>query len=236
MVGHNGRPKSHQSHGNLTETEDSGRREGKKKRMNQLLHDTRRNDLLGGSPHKFAEGKVKRAPDAPFPAETEVIEGLLECQQCGFQELARLTLEQYKTLARQPFLKRECARCAATTKWAYSYVDAQNEFLGEPMPASGPPPSTRTIEKRSARRLAIKLRVRIRLDNGREEIAHTENLSRIGVCFISKATMNMGEFIRLVFVTTGLGGRTEILGRIVRRQELPGKNRTMYGVYLEKRS
>ncbi len=172
----------------------------------------------------------------PLPAEAEIIEGLLECQRCGSKEFAHLTLELYKTLARRSFLKRECIRCGAPTEWGYSFADDEEEFLVEPMPALRPAPSTGGSEKRQARRLAIKLPVRIRLDNGQEETAGTENLSKIGVCFISEARMKAGDNVRLVFATTGLGSRTEILARVVRRQELEGTNRFIYGVRLEKRA
>jgi hypothetical protein len=104
------------------------------------------------------------------------------------------------------------------------------------MPASRSAPSTGRIEKRQARRLLIKLPVRIRRDKEREEIAGTENVSKIGVCFVSEARMNIGDIVRLVFGTTGLAGRTEIPARVVRRQELQGTNRVIYGVRLEKRS
>jgi hypothetical protein len=172
----------------------------------------------------------------PLPAETEIIEGLLECQRCGSVELAQLTLEQYKTLGQQLLLERECVHCEAPTKWGYSYVDTKDEFRGEPTPASWPAPSTGRIEKRQARRLLIKLPVRIRREKGREEIAGTENVSKMGVCFVSEARMNIGDVVRLVFGTTGLAGRTEIPARVVRRQELQGTNRVIYGVRLEKRS
>ena len=36
----------------------------------------------------------------PLPAEIEIIEGLRECHQCSSQEMARLTLEEYKILQR----------------------------------------------------------------------------------------------------------------------------------------
>jgi len=187
---------------------------------------------FGRSAHSFIREQAARVPEAPFPPEIETIEGLLECLQCGSKELAQLTLEQYKTLARQPFLKRECAECAALTDWGYSYVDG--EVLVEPLPTTGPAPSTGSMEKRNVRRLTIKLPVRIRLDNGREVTAETENLSKTGVCFVSAAKMNVGEIIRLVFGTTALASKTKILARVVRRQERAGTNQVIYGVRLEK--
>jgi len=172
----------------------------------------------------------------PLPAETEIIEAWLECHQCGSQEMAQLTLEEYKTLGKQPFLKRGCAQCAAPTDWGYSYIETEETFLVDPMLSSRPAPSGGSIEKRKARRLTLKLPVRIRLADGREETAGTENLSKIGLCVISGATMNEGDVIRLIFGYTEPGSGTEVLGRVVWRQELAGTNRALYGMHLEGRS
>jgi hypothetical protein len=171
----------------------------------------------------------------PLPAETEIIEAWLECHQCGSQEMAQLTLEEYKTLGKQPFLKRGCAQCAAPTDWGYSYIETEETFLVDPMLSSGPAPSG-GIEKRKAKRLTLKLPVRIRLADGQEATAGTENLSKIGLCVISGARMNVGDIIRLIFGYTEPGGGTEVLGQVVRRQELAGTSRALYGVHLEERS
>jgi len=176
---------------------------------------------------------VKASP--PWPAETEIIEAWLECNQCGSQEMAQLTLEEYKELGKQPFLKRECVQCAGPTDWGYSYIETEETFLvGSPSSPDSAPP--RGIEKRKARRLTLKLPVRIRLADGREETAGTENLSKIGLCVISGARMNAGDSIRLIFGYTKPGSGTEVLGRVVRRQELAGTDRVLYGVRLEGRS
>lgn len=173
-------------------------------------------------------------PSLPMPPETEIIEAWLECQRCGSQEMAQLTPDDYKSLGKQPYLSRECVQCGSSTSWGYSYIEAEEamvvnaELLAEPAISSGK-------EKRRARRLTLKLPVRIRLADGREEVAGTENLSKIGLCLISGAEMKEGERIRLVFGYTVPGSGTEVMGKVVRRQELAGTQRAIYGVRLEGR-
>ena len=48
--------------------------------------------------------------------------------------------------------------------------------------------------------------------------------------------MNLGDVIRLTVGYTGPGNETEVSGRVVRRQDLQGTNRVMYGVYLDEPS
>ena len=176
--------------------------------------------------------------DAPLPApeETETIEAWLECLQCGSEEMVQLTKEEYKTLGKTSSFKRGCKRCAAPTNWGYSYIETEETVLDDPASSSGPGPARGGIENRKARRLSLKLPVRIRLADGREEAAKTENLSKTGLCVASGAQMDVGDAIRLVFGYTEPGTGTEVLGRVVRRQELEGTNMALYGVHLEQRS
>jgi hypothetical protein len=170
------------------------------------------------------------------PAEPEGIEALLECQECRSRELARLTLDQYRTLGRHPSLKRACVRCGASTSWRYGYVDSDEDLPLKTPPPYRPPSSQGGIEKRKAKRLRVRLPVRVRWEDGREELAETENLSKTGVSFTSESKMKVGDVIRLTVGYTGPGSETEFSGRVVRRQELQGTNRVMYGIHLDEPS
>jgi hypothetical protein len=175
-------------------------------------------------------------PPPAEPAEPEVIEALLACQKCKSRELARLTMEQYRTLGRHPSIKRACAQCGASTNWSYSYVDSEEDFPIESPPSTRPQSSQGGIEQRKAKRLTITLPVRIRWADGREELTRTENLSKTGVCFISESKMKVGDVIQLTVGYTGPGNETEVSGRVIRRQELAGSNRVMYAVHLDEPS
>ena len=102
-------------------------------------------------------------------------------------------------------------------------------------PATGAPASEAEQEKdrRRAKRLTVKLPVRIRLQDGSEEVTKTENLSKTGVCFASGLSMRPGDRI---FVTVGYapGGSESEIAAVVRwRKELDEAGRALYGVHLE---
>jgi len=168
---------------------------------------------------------------APLP-ETETIEALLACRKCGSRELIRLTVEEYRTLSRQPSLARKCTRCAVSTEWGYSYIDTEDTTFV----VSAPSAAKSGIEKRKSKRLAVTLPVRIRWEDGREELATTENLSKTGVCFASDVKMNVGDMVRLTVGDMAEGTPAELKGRIVRRHVQPGTNQTVYGVHVEEAS
>jgi len=166
------------------------------------------------------------------PAERELIDSLLECSLCRSRELAQLTLEQYQTVTTHRSLSRGCGGCGAITEWAFAVVEAERPAKGQateniPQPASAPP-----VEQRRAKRMTVKLPVRIRL----EEVGETENLSSSGICFSAALMLRVGDWVGLT-VGLGAGGdQREVPGRVVWRREIEGTNRALYGVQLEDES
>ncbi len=158
-------------------------------------------------------------------SETEV-DALVECQACRTREFAKLTIDQYSRLRQQSVVKRVCGRCGEETEWRFGSVEAETEQV----PGQGP-------DRRRASRLSVKLPVRIRLQDGREQVARTENLSRTGVCFVSDLEMRAGDTIQL---TVGYGGegdtQAEIAARVVWRKPIEGTGRFAFGVQLESKS
>lgn len=172
----------------------------------------------------------------PSPAREKLIDALLECQRCGSREMAQLTFNQFKILGGQSILERECMKCGKLTEWGYGYVEEEEvPPVKRNAPSSTQPPPG-GIEKRKSKRVTVKLPVRIRLVNGQEDVAPTENLSKTGVRFISKLKMNVGEALRLTVGYAGPGTGIEIPAQVVNRQELEGTNRFIYGVRVEESS
>jgi hypothetical protein len=165
---------------------------------------------------------------APAP---ELVDALMECAKCHFRELAQLTTEQYRSLITQLSLSRDCPKCKETTEWKFGFVEAGVEegprAPGLDMAATLP------SEKRRAKRFTVKLPLRIRLQNGREEVAGTENLSKFGVCFISTLDMREAEHIQITIPHGSSGSQKEVEARIVWRRVLKGTNRMIYGLELE---
>ena len=172
-------------------------------------------------------------PDAP--AEQELVDALLECSECHFRELAQLKLEQYRAIINQSALNRGCPRCGAVREWKFGFVEAQTGSASgaQAVPAPSTPASAEGADRRQARRVTIKLPLRIRLQDGQEELTRTENLSRTGVCFASNFTIAEGESVFLTLGYSSGGKEEELPACIVWCRPIEGVNRTLYGVHLE---
>jgi PilZ domain-containing protein len=208
----------------------------------RVVHRT--TDLLGEGPPEWGveclEPEVnfwgivfpKKAADT---AKQELIDALLECSKCNFRELAQLALEQYRALVSQSSLTRNCTKCGAETEWGFGFVEAGPEeaIPSQAAPSAEPSSSGGGAERRRAKRVTVKLPVRIRLEDGREEIARTENLSKTGVCFASDIVMREGEVVQLTVGYTPGHNEAAIPARVVWRRSIEGSNRALYGVHLE---
>ena len=175
-----------------------------------------------------------RAAPCP-PAEGEMIEALLQCHQCGTQEMARLTWGEYKTLGQRLFLRRECEQCVAPTDWGFTYLDAE-EIPPETVSPSPPAPAGEGKERRRAPRRTLRVPVRIRLADGRVVDAVTENLAKVGLCLIAAAKIELGEVVGVIFGYSEPDSAVEVCGRVVRGHMLVGTDRAVYGVRLQERS
>lgn len=175
-----------------------------------------------------------------FPAKSvtspqpELVDALLECSSCRSRELAQLTMAQYQA-ASQASVRRACAKCGTSTKWKFTSGEGPKGVEASASLATGKPASEtdRGKDRRREKRLTVKLPVRIRLQDGSEEVTKTENLSKTGVCFASGLSMKANDRI---FVTVGYspgGSEREIPAEIMWRKELDEVGRALYGVRLQ---
>jgi hypothetical protein len=74
----------------------------------------------------------------------------------------------------------------------------------------------------------VKLPLRVRHPDGRQEESTMENFSESGASFISILPLDEGEIVYLTF-----GDQTEAPARVVWRRELGEAGRTIYGVKFE---
>lgn len=169
------------------------------------------------------------------PAPYDLVDALLECSSCHFRELAQLTLDQYRALIAESPLRRDCARCEGVTAWVFGFVEAEAKEAAadQSAPPIATPPPVPGAERRRAKRMTVKLPVRIRVLDGGEEVTRTENLSKTGVCFISNLVMGEGEQILLTLSYSAGSNEAEIPARVVWRRRLEGLAKAVYGVHLE---
>jgi PilZ domain-containing protein len=172
--------------------------------------------------------------------EVELIDALLECAKCGSRELAQMEREQYQALTAQSSIRRPCPKCKKETDWKFSFVEDE---LGELFEANSPPEPVATepavgakTERRKAKRLTLKVPLRVRLENGREEITRTENYSKTGACFISKLDMKPNQRLFLTVGYAAGSNEIESRARVVWRRSVEGTQQHVYGVELEERN
>jgi hypothetical protein len=177
-----------------------------------------------------------------FPARTEespgedVIDVLLECQECSSREMAALTVQQYQRLLAQSLLPRPCPKCTATRGWKLGFVEVELDEVSPRLPpAAASGSNTRQeAERRQDGRLVVKLPLTVRLPDGREEASTTENISKSGVCFACDLEMQIGD---RVSIRIGMGSpgeeQRDVSARIMWRRPGSGPGRSFYGAKLE---
>jgi len=173
-------------------------------------------------------------PEQSAPlAKEESVDALLECRVCKSRELARLPLTDYRSLVAQSLLSRHCAKCDDSTEWEFGFVEEEAETSPQATSEGGvSPPASGGAERRRAKRLTAKLPVRIRLEDGQEEITRTENLSKTGVCFYSGLKLEKGATIRLSVGASLDAPGTEIAAKIMWARATGGEEHFLYGVHL----
>jgi hypothetical protein len=172
---------------------------------------------------------------AEEPPQAGVIHVLLECQECFSREMAALTVHQYRRLMAQSSLPRPCPKCSATKNWKLGFVEVELDELSPSLPVAAAPESTprEGANLRRDKRLVIKLPLRVRLPDGREETSTTENISKSGLCFACGLEMQKGD---RVYVSIGLDSPEEgraVPARIMWRNPSLDKGRSFYGARLE---
>lgn len=173
----------------------------------------------------------------PPPKEEEgICTALIECQRCHAVNLSHLSLVEHEVLGTSGLLVRECEHCGRSTSW--SYKDPSTGYSSDdPSGLQGRAESSiehPVVGQRLYQRVALQLPVRIRSFSGMEEFARTENVSRGGLCFITDRHYEVGEVILVTCPFEKTGHNIEMRAQVVRRQEMQGTGRMIYGLSYER--
>ena len=133
------------------------------------------------------------------------------------------------------------AQAAPTVQGSESTSDLAPQSLataptGAPLPTTTPHPApvkTERKERRRVKRVTLKLPVRIRLQDGQQDVTRTENFSKPGACVISKLALYENARVLLTMGYTGGGGDLEAPARVVWQKPMEGTQLTIYGVDFE---
>jgi hypothetical protein len=158
---------------------------------------------------------------------------LVECRRCHAVSLSQLSLVEHEVLGTSGLLVKPCGDCGRLTSWSYKdpSLAAAAEGQGSPeILSKGPAGSGR----RAHGRVALQLPIRVRSFYGTEEFARSENVSRGGLCFVTDRTYEVGEILLLTCPYETSGHNIEVRSHVIRRQEMQGTGRKIYGVGYER--
>ncbi len=165
--------------------------------------------------------------NTPGAAQGEGIDVLLECASCHSRELAQLTMDQYRELSAESTLSRPCPECRADSIWEFGFAEV---MIQESSGGAHLPPGMG--DRRNLKRFVAMLPLRLRDHNGKQSATRTENLSKLGLCFISDMKIESGDAL---YLSAGPmeKGKKELPVRVAWRRPISGSDHAVYGVRLE---
>jgi len=173
----------------------------------------------------------------PPLAESTQGSALLECRQCHTVNLTPLSVVEQDVLTTAGLIGRECKGCGGTTSWG---VAEQSIAFPEPGQAMDPSiqealePPRPSENRRVHPRVALQLPIRVRSYFGVVEFVKSENVSRGGLGFVSEKDYQMGEIVLVTCPYEKGGSNIETRAKVVRRREMKGTPRRVYGVRYER--
>jgi hypothetical protein len=193
----------------------------------------------------------------PMDESADSSSALLECSQCHDVALTAFSMVEYDLLENNASLVRDCHTCREQTKWVMSLnptripsADSAGAPVGFP-PESGPPataagegldPRAQSIplpfvtytEKRRSPRVSLRLPLRVRNAKDATDLTKSENICKGGVAFTSDKLFEVDELLEVTCPYNPAGGNIEVSGRVVRREEVSGTGRYLYGIEFQR--
>ncbi len=160
---------------------------------------------------------------------------LLECRKCHSVALVPLSLVEVDVLETSGLLTKHCQNCDATVPLGYAEKQvAMGAPAGESAMMSEAQVAVKAAatgaELRKHRRVCLQLPVLVRDYYGGVEITKSENVSKGGFCFASEKGYLLGQAVMAVCPYSTTTQNIEVRARIVRRSDVEGTQRKIYGV------
>lgn len=172
----------------------------------------------------------------PPPAgQSSESKALLECRECRTVALLDTSLVEVEVLESSGIISRKCPSCGVSTPFGYAEKQVAmtapsevNAMVGEAQARASSPAAG--ANQRRHRRVALQLPVLVRDYYGQAEVTKTENVSKGGFCFSSDNDYFLGQGIMVICPYDPGSSNIETRARVVRRQEIAGSARRIYGV------
>ena len=158
---------------------------------------------------------------------------LLECRACQTVGLTNMSLVELDVLSSSGLLNRPCVKCGDDTAWGYPHQPVGGMGPADSQAGEGAGGASTPKERRATARVSLRLPVRVRNWYGTEEFTRSENVSKGGLAFISEKRYEIGEAIQITCPYNPGANDIESRARVVRRSEMQGTGRWIYGVRYE---
>ncbi len=174
----------------------------------------------------------------PSKASEEDSAALLECRKCHGVAVVHLSLVEVEVLETSGIIAKRCQSCRLDSPWGYAEKQvAMGAPAGEAdMVAEAGKTAAAGPEQRKHRRVSLQLPVLVRDYYGGVEITKSENVSKGGFCFISDKDHLIGEGVLVACPYSASEHSIEVRAKIVRRQEVRGTVKKVYGVRYEQQA
>ena len=169
----------------------------------------------------------------PPPEDESKSKALLECRRCHGAALMPVSLVEVEVLETSGILTRPCPHCEVTTPWGYAEKHVTMEVSagnGTAFAEAVAQAGGGGAEQRRHRRVSLQLPAMVRDYYGGAEVTKSENVSKGGFCFSSEKSYLFGQGLLVVCPYDSTASSIETHARVVRRQEIEGTSRKVYGV------
>ncbi len=149
---------------------------------------------------------------------------LVECAACKTAAQSTLSSIEYEVLLATGLISRHCERCNETTRWKPSAQTMTEEIRVRSNKAAAQGWQT----TRRTRRLKLTMQLRVRNAWGVVDIAQTRDVSKAGLCFISRQRFSPGDEVYITLPYAKNQAPMETQGKVIWMAE--GASNRFYGV------
>jgi hypothetical protein len=169
----------------------------------------------------------------PLPHEGREAGVLLECRVCRTRAFRPVSLMEIEVLDSTGIIRHSCSQCGKPTHWTHADVTRRPRGLSPPASAFSPPPPVarkEEAEKRTSRRLGMKMPILVKARWGEQESAKTENVSKGGVAVSLAIELAVGDILTIVCPYTPGAQNIEQKAEVRRRATYSFGGKRLYGL------
>jgi transcription elongation factor Elf1 len=165
-------------------------------------------------------------------SEGQQLEVELECKACH-QKTVRLTsLLEMEVLEATGMVAFECSVCRKATYWTYADAGRRPKAFTTAEAVAPPPrvvPIRHKVERRSRKRVRLKMPAQVLNARGEQEICNTEDMSKDGAAIALAMELSEGDVVRIFYPYIPDGTNIEQKAVVRWKDPHPSDGRRYYG-------